>query len=99
MFFNQDQKRILLLTNLNVYNVKNTEIKRTIDIKKLKCLTMSSKAAEHEFVIHVSTEYDYRFYGEFRREIIDAIKHTWWLIHKKNLPVYSVDTILEEHYT
>jgi len=62
--FNQKQERLLLLTNLNLYNIKNTEIKRTIDVKKIKALTMSSKEGTNDFVIHVTAEYDYRYEGE-----------------------------------
>ena len=49
--------------------------------------------------MHVNGEYDYRFYGDFRREIFDALKHTYWKLKKENLPVWAVANILEEHYT
>ena len=42
--FNQDQKRIFLLTNKNLCNLKDTSIQRKIEIEKLRGLTMSTKA-------------------------------------------------------
>ena len=43
---------------------------------ELKAITMSSKADNPEFVVHIKSEYDYRYESSFRDEIFAAIKHT-----------------------
>lgn len=71
--FGMKQDRTILLTNLNLYNIKKkgkvTKIipiafQRKIPIQKLKGATMSTIAGNYEFVVHVKTEYDYRFVCE-----------------------------------
>jgi len=44
----------------------------------------------NEFIIHVTNEYDYSFKSKHIGDIFNAIKHTWWKITGKNLPIYSV---------
>jgi hypothetical protein len=47
-------------------------------------------SGHHEFVVHIRSEYDYRYVSDYRKEIFDAIKYIWWRENKKNLPVYGV---------
>jgi hypothetical protein len=56
---NKKQKRILLLTDRAIYNVDGSSIKRRIDLEHLSGITISFNGAE--FVLHVPTEYDYRY--------------------------------------
>ena len=84
------QDRTLLLTNQNLYNVKKDQIKRKIDINSIKAVTLSTKKDHSEFVVHIKSEYDYRYESDYRREIFDAIKYIWWKENHKNLPVYGV---------
>ena len=48
-----------MITNLNVINLEEKNIKRKISIYKIKGITLSSIGTE--FVIHVPDEYDYRY--------------------------------------
>ena len=84
------QERTLLLTNHALYNLKDTEIKRRINVKSLKAITRSSIKDSLEFVVHVHNEYDYRYESELREQIFEAIKHTSFTVNKKNIPVYAV---------
>ena len=56
----------MLITNFGLYNLKekstnhlNTAIKRRIDIDKIKAIIVSKIGTE--FVVHVPSEYDYRY--------------------------------------
>ena len=55
------QDRILLLTNLNLYNIKKDSVQRKINIGSIKAITKSTKAGNPEFVVHIKNEYDYRY--------------------------------------
>ena len=59
-----------MLTNLKLYNVKKTELQRTIELANIKALTKSldSKRAT-SFIVHVASEYDYQFDSEQRDDI------------------------------
>ena len=60
---------------------------------------MSTLSNHNEFVVHIKSEYDYRFVSDQRQEIFDAIKYIWWRQHKKNVPVYGVNAKLKDFHT
>lgn len=93
------QDRTLLLTDQNLYNVKKDTVKRKIKISSIKALTMSTLTNYNEFVVHIKSEYDYRYLSDYRREIFDAIKYIWWKVHKTNLPIYGVPQKLKDFHT
>ena len=51
------------------------------------------------FIVHVSSEYDYQFDSEQRDDIFKQIKYYYWLIMKKNLPIYAVNDSIDEFAT
>lgn len=55
------QERTLMITNKCVYNLKNHSIKRVIPFPKIEAITVAYFGSE--FVIHVPSEYDYRYYS------------------------------------
>ena len=58
-FFKYSQERNFVITDKAIYNFKGTELKRRIQIKDLKGITISSNNTE-EFVLHCNeNEYDY----------------------------------------
>ena len=63
-WLNWKQKRNIVITNKYIYNLKNTSLKRKIRIKDTDGITLSSHPSSNEFVIHVSTEYDYLYSSE-----------------------------------
>ena len=53
-----------MITNLNVHNVKKDEIKRTISLKDIVGLSVTTETEGDEFVVHVLADYDYRFISD-----------------------------------
>ena len=49
--------------------------------------------------MHVKDEYDYRFESEYRPDIFEAIKYTFWKEKGHNVPVYGVDDSLKNCHT
>ena len=88
-----------MLTNMALYNLKDTAIKRRLSIERVRALSRSSKKGCLEFVVHVKGEYDYRFDSESRKNIFDAIKYHFWRHHKSNIPVFEVPDSLKEYHT
>lgn len=68
-------------------------------MESIKSVTKSTKEKSQEFVVHVKSEYDYRFESEYRSEIFEAIKYVCWKRNKVNLPVYGVPDKLKEYHT
>jgi len=48
-----------MITNLGVFNLSKTSLKRKINIHLITAVTVSSLSSE--FVLHVPEEYDYRY--------------------------------------
>ena len=71
------------------------EVQRSIQIKNLLGVTKSSN--NDEFVLHVQDEYSYRFNSELRKELFQCLKQIYFLITKKNLPVYEVVGTLKDY--
>lgn len=97
--FGMKQERTLLLTNMNLYNIKKESVQRRIGVDSIKSVTRSSKGNSNEFVVHVKSQYDYRFESEYRKEIFEAIKYVCWKHNKVNLPVYQVPEKLKDFHT
>ncbi len=58
-----------MVTERAVYNLKKTSVKRKIPIELIKGITVSKLGTE--FVLHVPSEYDYRYSTlEYRDKII-----------------------------
>jgi serum/glucocorticoid-regulated kinase 2 len=49
--YKKKQERGLLITSLAVYNLKGTEIKRRIEVEKIKAISFSKIGTE--FILHV----------------------------------------------
>lgn len=82
-----------------MYNIKKDSIQRRIGVDAIKSITKSTKGKSNEFVVHVKSEYDYRFESEYRNDIFDAIKYVCWRHNKVNLPVYAVPDKLKDFHT
>lgn len=53
-----EQQRMLIITNLGIYNVKKRDVRRTVKIENIAGVTISNSSTE--FVIHGLGEYDLR---------------------------------------
>jgi serum/glucocorticoid-regulated kinase 2 len=80
-----------MFTNLAVYNLSKSKVKRKIAIKHVTGCTVSKKGIE--FVIHVPTEYDYRYGSEKKRDaILENLNKLYPAHHDgKQLPFFWKD--------
>ena len=78
--FGFKQERNIIITNKGIYNLKKTQLKRRIDIKSIKGITIAKQS--DEFVIHCNDEeYDYQFISQKKKTIVEIIaKHYFHLI-------------------
>ena len=60
-----------MITTEAVYNVYGKTIKRKIPISSIYAVTLSKKSSE--FVLHVPSEYDYRFDSKKLPEVRDHL--------------------------
>lgn len=101
--YGKAQGRILLLTNKNVYNIAGKKIKRKIKISDVTAMSKNNATKNLEFIIHVSSESDYRFKVDglkLRDEIFTICKQNYASVTKKNLPVYGVtESDLKDYHT
>ena len=77
------QERYIVITNNAIYNLKGKQLKRKIEISKLKGITNSSKT--NEFVLHGNEEYDYLYYSYNKNIIIYIIEKIYEHLMGKNL--------------
>jgi hypothetical protein len=101
--YGKSQGRSILVTNKRVYNLAGKKIKRAIKISDINAMTKNNVQKHLEFIIHVSSESDYRFKIEtlkMRDEVFSVIKQHYAKICKKNLPVYGVtNSDLKDYHT
>ncbi len=57
-----------MVTTRALYNLDGSQIKRKIDLRNIKAVTVGTLSSE--FVLHVPEEYDYRYASFERRERI-----------------------------
>ena len=89
-----------MLTNQKLYNVKKTELQRTINIESIKALTKSHDPKRAtSFIVHISNEYDYQFDSDDRDDIFNQIKYYSWKMKGRNLPIYAVEDSIDEFAT
>lgn len=93
------QDRTFLLTNMYLYNIKKTEVQRRIAVKSIKSVTKSTIPNNLQFIVHIKNEYDYMFESDFRKEIFEALKNTYWKTNGLNLPVYGINDKLKDYAT
>lgn len=67
------QERILLMTASNIFNFKKKTMKRKIPIEKIGAIIISTKNSK-ELVLHVPSEYDYRYQINDREVFIELLK-------------------------
>ena len=110
------QQRILVITNEYLYNIwpYNTAVtsvahllaskitlRRKVAVAKINAITISSYPLSNQFVLHVESEYDYRYDGAARREqIIQSICAAHFCKMNSNVSLYIKNTQdLKEYQT
>ncbi|CAD8178540.1 unnamed protein product [Paramecium octaurelia] len=105
---NQNQKkqeRTFLITNKYVYNIvpksdskimqifgkiMSNQIKRKIKLSSIQAVSVTSLGAE--FVIHVPSEYDYRFQSsDYRKQILETLCQCYQTYNQRKLPFFFKD--------
>ena len=92
----KEQDRLLLVTTDQIYNIKSAllqgqQIQRKIPLAMVDGISKTIENLNRtEFVVHVRTQYDYRFKSLRRKEIIDMLK--WLYLNKMNtnLPIFEI---------
>ncbi len=75
------QQRNIIITDKGIYNLKNTSLKRRIDINSIKGITLSKLS--DEFVIHCNDEeYDYHYVSTKKKKIVEIIAKYYYSIQK-----------------
>ena len=70
---NKGQERCIVLTHTNLYNIDKSNIKRTIRTPCIEGVSIS--LTSNEIVLHVPSEYDYRYECAYRDELLHALLH------------------------
>jgi len=65
-------------------------LKRRIEVFAVQAITKSTVASSGEFVLHVPSEYDYRFTSNLRDGLIMTLKELYIKLKGKNLPIYGI---------
>jgi hypothetical protein len=66
------------------------DLKRRINLLNIAATTTSLDKSSHEFVIHVPTEYDYRYTSPKREEILEILRGFYLKQHEAPMPRYGV---------
>ena len=67
------QERLLLMTTHHIFNFKKKNMKRKIAIEKIGGIIVSTKNSK-ELVVHIPSEYDYRYQINDREIFIRLLK-------------------------
>ena len=65
------QKRNIIITDKGIYNLKKTELKKRIDIKAIKNITLSKET--DEFEIHFNKKSEYKYISAKKKTIVEII--------------------------
>ena len=70
--FGWSQNRTMLITDIALYNINKTEVKRRIELQHLSGISVTTKS--NEFVIHCNDyEYDYHYTSSKKRQIAEVL--------------------------
>ena len=90
--YKKKQERGLLITNAAVYNLKGSEVKRRIDADRIEAISFSKIGTE--FILHVPSEYDYRYSStDLRDRIIYFVLKAHCGGKDKKMPIYYRDEL------
>lgn len=85
----------MLLTDHRLVNLKDHDIRRSIDITKLMGISKNIEKNNFEFVVHVKGEYDYKFMNGNRDAVIKHVMEIFKELTKRELPIFGVHGKLE----
>ena len=83
------QERNMIITDKGIYNLKKTTLKRRIDLKSIKGITLSK--ISDEFVIHCNDEeYDYQYISQKKKTIVEIIAKYYYNIIGEELKLFEL---------
>ena len=80
-------------------NVKDFSFQWSVEIASIEALTKSLDFGNHEFILHVTNEYDYFISCEKLDELFEKVKECYFKETDKNLPIYGVPGKVENYRT
>lgn len=84
------QKRNIIITNKEIYNLSGKSLKRNFQLTKILGITVAKK--NDEFVIHcIDNEYDYHYFSKDKKKIIELIAKYYKLNMQKELKLIELD--------
>ena len=87
---NWKQERNILITDKAIYNLKKLSLKRRIDFKTIKGITLSKQS--DEFVIHCNDiDYDYHYISQRKKIIVEIIAKNYELINEEELKLFELN--------
>jgi len=88
--YGMNQERNILITNLAIYNLKKKSLKRRIDYKSLRGITVSK--ITDEFVLHGNDEeYDYNYISAKKKKMIEFISRSYFEVTKKEIGLCELE--------
>ena len=87
--FGFKQERNIIITDKALYNLKKTTLKRRIDLKSIKGITLAK--ASDEFVIHCNDEeYDYQYISAKKKTIVEILAKYYYNIMGEELKLFEL---------
>ena len=84
------QERNIIITDKGIYNLRKTTLKRRIDLKSIKGITLSK--ISDEFVIHCNDEeYDYQYISAKKKTIVEIIAKYYYNIIGEELKLFELN--------
>ena len=83
------QKRNIIITDKGIYNLKKTELKKRIDIKAIKNITLSKET--DEFEIHFNKKSKYKYISAKKKTIVEIIAKNYYNIKNEELKLFEVN--------
>ena len=84
------QNRNIIITDKAVYNLKKTSLRRRIDLKSIKGITLSKTC--NEFVIHCKDEeYDYQYVSAKKKTIVEILAKDYFNINEEELKLFELN--------
>ena len=88
--FGYKQERNIIITDKGIYNLKKTTLKRRIDIRVIKGITLAKNS--DEFVIHCNDEeYDYQYMSAKKKTIVEIIAKYYYNIIGEELKLFELN--------
>ena len=88
--YGSKQERNIIITDKALYNLKKTSLKRRIDLKAIKGITLSKNT--DEFVIHcIDEDYDYQYISAKKKTIVEILAKYYYNLLGQELKLFQLN--------